>query len=158
MARKTYPFARLEADPIWKRWLLRCAGWAETPRRRWPDGSSARKRNTAAVADMRSQMQELSDIECSSNAAVQSLAETIEGSVRSPGVVSGYGPGESLVVAHRIRPEVIEPLVHALREFEPTDYLATYGSELNLAALDARKVLFEAIREVLATYPKPHHS
>jgi hypothetical protein len=86
---------------------------------------------------------------------IQVLAETVEGVVHSPGREAGYGAGESLVHAHRLRPELIEPLAEALSRFEPSDYLARHDDvKFNLDALAARKALFGAIREILNQAPK----
>ncbi|MBV1894225.1 MAG: hypothetical protein KUG57_09275 [Ilumatobacteraceae bacterium] len=106
------------------------------------------------LRDRRKDFVPLSQITPSMNPGVQRMAEVLDGRARSPGHESGYGTGESLIEAHRLEPSLIEPLVNDLTKFDPDDFLPTSDSDLNDEALDARRQLFNAVRQVLRQVPK----
>jgi hypothetical protein len=106
------------------------------------------------IDDLRHLALPLDRVAPSKDQHVQHVAETLDPILRSPGLEYGYGPGESILEAHRRKPDVIRGLLDDLMRFSPNEIAPAMGDPMVRDALEARKNLFREVRATLAAHPK----
>lgn len=118
------------------------------------DSSGHRQRpSNPAGRSLRGLALPLDDVERSPDPTIQLVAEVVERGAKAWSMNLGYGPGEAVLVAHRLRPDIVEPLAQELARFGRAK---VYDMSSSDDELDAMCALISGVRSVLVTQPKSH--